>query len=74
MTLTIAVTYEHDADGWYGYSPDLPGCQTQGGTREEVERNLREAVEGYLETLTAAELGALQARRVETALMQVTAG
>jgi predicted RNase H-like HicB family nuclease len=27
-----------------GYSPDLPGCIATGQTREETERNLREAI------------------------------
>jgi predicted RNase H-like HicB family nuclease len=31
--------------------PDLPGCWTQGETREEALANAREAITGYLETL-----------------------
>jgi len=29
----------------------LPGCISQGGTREEAIRNVREAMEGYVESL-----------------------
>jgi len=36
---------EHDDHGYYAYSPDLPGCQTQGDTFEEVMKNIREAIE-----------------------------
>ena len=33
------------------YSPDLPGCVSTGRTREEVEQNMREAIEFHLEGL-----------------------
>lgn len=42
---------EKDANGFYAYCPELPGCQTQGDTLDEVVGNLREAVELYLSTL-----------------------
>ena len=35
--------------------PDLPGCWTQGETREEALTNAKEAVRAYLDSL--AELG-----------------
>jgi antitoxin HicB len=31
--------------------PSLPGCISQGTTRAEVLNNIREALEGYLESL-----------------------
>lgn len=31
------------------YAPDLPGCVTTGSDREEVLRNMREAIELHLE-------------------------
>jgi len=37
-----------------GYSvtvPGLPGCVSQGATREEALTMIREAIEGYLESL-----------------------
>lgn len=39
-----------------GYSvsvPALPGCTSQGGTREEALEMIREAIELYLESLEA---------------------
>jgi antitoxin HicB len=39
-----------------GYSvtvPALPGCASQGETREEALAMIREAIEGYLESLEA---------------------
>jgi len=33
--------------------PSLPGCISQGATRDEALRNIREAITGYLESLKA---------------------
>jgi predicted RNase H-like HicB family nuclease len=39
-------------DGNYSaYLPDLPGCVATGETREEVERNIREAVKMHVRGL-----------------------
>ncbi len=41
------------ANGNYSvYSPDLPGCAATGGTREEVERNMHEAIEMHVSGLS----------------------
>ena len=46
--------YEKSAEGGYvALVPALPGCHTQGETLEETERNIREAIALYLESLTA---------------------
>lgn len=37
--------------GFVASVPELPGCWTQGETREEAVANAKEAIEGYLETL-----------------------
>jgi predicted RNase H-like HicB family nuclease len=42
------VVIEPTATGFSAYSPDLPGCVSTGATREEVERNMREAIELHL--------------------------
>ena len=40
------------ANGNYSaYSPDLPGCIATGGTREEAERNMHEAIEMHIRGL-----------------------
>ena len=51
MTYKASIVVEHDDHGFYAYSPDLPGCQTQGDTFEDAMKNIREAIELYLETL-----------------------
>jgi predicted RNase H-like HicB family nuclease len=48
------VLIEQDEDGVYvAEVPSLPGCVTQGATREEALKNAREAVGAYLESLEA---------------------
>ena len=45
------IVIEPTETGFSAYSPDLPGCVTTGRTREEVERNMREAIEFHIEGL-----------------------
>jgi antitoxin HicB len=46
------ILIEPDEDGiLVATVPSLPGCVSQGATREEAVRNVREAIEGYLESL-----------------------
>jgi predicted RNase H-like HicB family nuclease len=46
-----AVVFERGENNWAAYVPDLPGCITTGKTLEEAESNIREAIQGHLETL-----------------------
>ena len=46
------IIIEQDEDGMYiAECPTLPGCISQGKTREEVLVNIRDAIKGYLESL-----------------------
>jgi len=36
---------------WVAECPSLPGCISQGKTREEAIRNIREAIQGYIAAL-----------------------
>ena len=50
--LSFTVIYEEDPDGGYVVSvPTLPGCHTQGETIKEAEKNIKEAIELFLESL-----------------------
>jgi predicted RNase H-like HicB family nuclease len=51
MSYKLNILIEEDDDGFYAYCPELKGCQSQGDTLEEVQANITEAVELYLETL-----------------------
>jgi antitoxin HicB len=48
------VLIEQDEDGVFvAEVPALPGCISQGATRDEAVRNVREAILGYIESLDA---------------------
>lgn len=48
------VLIEQDEDGVYvAEVPALPGCISQGGTRAEAINNVKEAIQGYLDSLKA---------------------
>lgn len=52
--LSFTVLYESAPEGGYvAHVPALPGCHTQGETLEETERNVKEAISAYLESLVA---------------------
>ena len=43
--------YRGEDDYWVAECPSLPGCISQGKTREEAVANIREAIEVYIEVL-----------------------
>ena len=45
------VVYEKSRDGYSAYVPDLPGCTSAGSSREEIESNIIEAINLYIEVL-----------------------
>ncbi len=51
----FAVVIERGQDNLSAYVPDLPGCVTTGKTVEEIEHNIREAIELHLEGMEDGE-------------------
>ena len=50
--MKFRVTIEPDEDGVFvAECPALPGCISQGKTRDEAMANIRDAIQGYLESL-----------------------
>lgn len=49
----LVIEKEADDDGYFAYSPTLPGCFSNGKTIEEAKRQMREAVETHLRALLA---------------------
>lgn len=45
------VIYEQSKGGYSAYVPDLPGCTSAGATREEIEKNIVEAIKLHLEVM-----------------------
>ena len=50
--MKLHVIIEQDEKGYYvAEAPALPGCLSQGKTREEAIANIKEAIEGWLEVM-----------------------
>ena len=50
--MKFRVLLERDEDGIYvAQVPELPGCVSQGETREKALINIKDAIQGYLESL-----------------------
>ena len=45
------VIYPGENGLWVAECPSLPGCITQGETKEEALSNIREAIHGYIKAL-----------------------
>ena len=68
--MKFAITVDRDEDGiWIVECPSIPGCVSQGKTKSEALKNIKEAIELCLEV--RAERGlplAVETRQVEVAL------
>ena len=50
--MVFKIVVEKDETGYYvAEVPALPGCVSQGRTIEEVKKNIKEAIEGWLEVM-----------------------
>ena len=50
--MKFRIIIEQDEDGYFvAECPNLPGCVSQGKTLQDAKENIREAIEGYLESL-----------------------
>lgn len=53
MSKRYLVVVEQTGTGFSAHSPDLPGCIASGDSQEEVEQNIRDAIEFHVEGLRA---------------------
>lgn len=50
--MKFRIIIEQDEDGVFvAECPSLPGCISQGKTRKEAMKNIKDAVRGYIESL-----------------------
>jgi len=50
--MKLRIIIEQDEDGMFiSECPTLPGCISQGKTRKEALDNIKDAIQGYLESL-----------------------
>jgi predicted RNase H-like HicB family nuclease len=71
--MKYTVVLEQTPNNWCAYVPDVGGCISTGKTREEVERNIREALELHFEALRADNVP-IPAPGTWTAVIDVTVG
>jgi predicted RNase H-like HicB family nuclease len=50
------IVLEETSTGFSAYSPDIPGCVATGRTRDDVEREMHDAISLHIEGLQAAGL------------------
>jgi len=51
MKLFINLQYDFEYNGFVAECPSLPGCMSQGKTKEEALKNIKEAARGYVKAL-----------------------
>jgi predicted RNase H-like HicB family nuclease len=67
----VNIIIEKDNFGYYAYCPELEGCQTQGSTFEEVNTNIKEAIELYIETLSKEDKQKYLSHEIFTTSMEI---
>jgi antitoxin HicB len=51
--VVIEVLPAEDGGGYLAVAPDLPGCMSDGATREEAAHNVADAIAAWIEEATA---------------------
>jgi len=72
MSSILNVIVEKDKYGYYAYCPELEGCHTQGDTFDEAMKNIKEAIELYVDTLSAKERKELQRKEIISTSYEVS--
>jgi predicted RNase H-like HicB family nuclease len=49
MKIRVVLEYDPEVSAYAAYCPELPGCASAGDTEEEALRNVKEAIQLYLE-------------------------
>jgi len=63
-----AIVHNAEEGGFWAEVPALPGCLTQGETREEIRENLLEAIEVWFEAGEIAEGDEKESQIMELAI------
>jgi predicted RNase H-like HicB family nuclease len=64
------IIYRGEDDYWVAECPSLPGCLSQGKTKEDAVANIREAIRGYISALEEDKLPVPE-ERFDAVLMAV---
>lgn len=68
--LRQVIIYPGESGFWVAECPSLPGCVSQGETKESAIKNIRKAIEGYILALQEDGL-AVPPERFEAVLLAV---
>jgi len=71
MSYKVSIIIEKDMHGYYAYCPELKGCQSQGDSFEDAIRNIKEAIELYLETISEEERKNSLSQEILTTALEV---
>ena len=71
MTYKVSIVIEQDEAGYFAYAPELPGCFSQGTSYEDAMKNIKEAVDLYLETLDPNERTQFLSKQISTSSVEV---
>ena len=71
--MNFRIVLEKDEDGGYTVTvPSLPGCISQGDTKEEAMENIKEAIELHVESLVEDGLPIIKTdKRIEESVIAV---
>ena len=69
--MKVNVIIEKDDYGYYAYCPELKGCHTQGDTIDEVLKNIKEAIQLYVETLSPEEIKECLSKEILTTSLEI---
>ena len=69
--MKVNVIIEKDDYGYYAYCPELKGCHTQGDTIDEVLKNIKEAIQLYVETLSQEEIKECLSKEILTTSLEI---
>jgi predicted RNase H-like HicB family nuclease len=72
MKYTIIIEKGHES-GYVVYAPALKGCVSEGNTKDEALRNIKEAIEAYIEALLEDGLPVPTEAGKDTVQLEVTA-
>lgn len=65
--MKIKVVLEpQEEGGYFVHVPSLTGCYSQGETKKEALRNIKEAIELYLDTKEEVQIRAQRSKKIKT--------
>jgi len=63
-----AIVHQAEEGGYWAEVPALPGCITEGETMEELELNLKDAIQGWLEVASDSHISENDTQILEVAI------